>query len=63
MRKNLKIIIMGMAIVQALCFTACSSGEKKEETVATESVETTEEAVETTKESLETKKAVPKLRK
>ena len=48
MRKNFKIIIMGMMMVQALSFTACKSVEKKEDSVTTEAVETKNTAEETT---------------
>ena len=34
MRKNFKIIIMGMVVLSALSFTACKSVEKKEDAVS-----------------------------
>jgi lipoprotein len=48
MRKNFKIIIMGMIVLSALSFTACKSVEKKEDAVTTEAAETKSSIDETT---------------
>ena len=48
MRKNFKIIIMGMVVLSALSFTACKSVEKKEDAVTTEAAETKSSIDETT---------------
>lgn len=48
MRKNFKIIIMGMVVLSALSFTACKSVEKKEDAVTTEADETKSSIDETT---------------